>query len=75
MIMAMQIVMDHSGDARYRFNPDDVQALAKAEERFNQLTGQGFTAAVRNASTEVTKISSFDPKAEETVFFPRLIGG
>jgi hypothetical protein len=49
--------------------------LAKAEERFKELTGQGFTAAVRIASGEVAKINSFNPTAEETVFFPRLVGG
>jgi hypothetical protein len=73
--MAMQIVMDHTGDTRHSFNPDDVQALAKAEKRFNELTGMGFTAAVRTGPGEVSKIHSFDPYAEETLFFPRLVGG
>ena len=74
-VMAMQIVMDHTGDTRHCFNADDVQELAKAEKRFKKLTGMGFTAAVRTASGEVTKIRSFDPAAEETLFFPRLVGG
>jgi hypothetical protein len=73
--MATQIVMDHTGDTRHSFNPDDVQALAKAEERFKELTGMGFTAAIRRGSGEVSKIRSFDPTAEETLFFPRLVGG
>ena len=73
--MAIQIVMDHSGDTRHYFDPNDVDALAKAEERFKELTGQGFTAAVRITSGEVAKISSFSSTAQETVFFPRLIGG
>jgi len=60
---------------RHYFDANDAAALAKAEERFKQLTGQGFTAAVRTKPGEVTKINSFNPKAEETVFFPRLIGG
>jgi hypothetical protein len=73
--MAMQIVMDHTGDTRHPFNADDAQELTKAEERFEELTKVGFTAAVRTASGEVTKIRSFDPTAEETLFFPRLVGG
>jgi hypothetical protein len=73
--MAIQIVMDQTGDTRHPFNPDDPQALAKAEERFKELTGLGFTAAVRTASCEISKVRSFDPTAEETVFFPRLVGG
>jgi hypothetical protein len=75
MIMAIQIVMDHTGDTRHHFNPENARALAKAEERFKKLTGLGFTAAVRTASGEVFKVRSFDPNAEETVFFPRLVGG
>jgi hypothetical protein len=73
--MATRIVMDNTGDTRHCFNPDDVRALVKAEKRFKELTGQGFTGAVRTASGEVTKVHSFDPTAEETLFFPRLVGG
>jgi hypothetical protein len=61
--MATQIVMNHTGDTRHSFNPDDVQAAAKAKKRFNELTGTGFTA-VRTGSGEVTKIRSFDPHGE-----------
>ena len=73
--MPTQIVMDHNGDTRYHFDARNAEALAKAEERFKQLTGEGFTAAVRTKPGEVIKINSFNPKAEEMVFFPRLVGG
>jgi hypothetical protein len=73
--MATQIVMDHSGDTRHYFDAKDSQALAKAEERFRELTLVGFTAAVRNTAGDVSRIRSFDPTAEETLFFPRLVGG
>ena len=66
IIMAIQIVMDHNGDTRHYFDPNDADALAKAEERFKELTGQGFTAAVRITSGEVAKISSFKPMVEQT---------
>jgi hypothetical protein len=75
LAMAKQIVMDHTGDTRHYFDSKDAQALAKAEERFKQLSGDGFTAAVRAAAGEVSRIRSFDPTAEETLFFPRLVGG
>ena len=39
--MATQIVMDHSGDTRHHFDATDREAVAKAEERFLQLTGAG----------------------------------
>ena len=52
--------MDHSGDTRYNFNIGDAKAVVEAEARFKELTGAGFTAT---------------PAAEETLFFPRLVGG
>ena len=73
--MATHIVMDHTGDTRHYFNPDDVRALEEAEKRFRELTALGFTAAIRTAPGEVCKVHSFDPTAEETLFFPRLVGG
>jgi hypothetical protein len=73
--MAIQIVMDRTGDSRHRFDPNDAQELAKAEQRFYELTKVGFTAAVRTGPGQVFRIRSFDPNAEETVFFPRLVGG
>jgi hypothetical protein len=73
--MAIQIVMDRTGDSRYSFDPNDAQDLAKAEQRFHELTKVGFTAAVRTGPGQVSQIRSFNPTAEETVFFPRLVGG
>ena len=73
--MAIQIVMDRTGDSRHPFDPNDAQELAKAEQRFYGLTNVGFTAAVRTASGRVSQARSFDPNAEETVFLPRLVGG
>ena len=73
--MATQIVMDHSGDTRHYFDAKDARAVAKAEERFKKLTRVGFTAAVRTTPGEVSVTRSFDPTAEETLFFPRLVGG
>jgi len=73
--MATQIVMDHSGDRRHDFSLQDAEALAEAEQRFKDLTGKGFIAAVRTGSGEATRIKAFDPTAEETLFFPRLVGG
>jgi hypothetical protein len=67
--------MDHTGDSRTYFDARDVQARANAEARFKKLVARGFTAAVRTRTGEVTRVTSFDPNAEETLFFPRLVGG
>ena len=47
--MARQIVMDRTGDTRHNFDAKNADALLRAEERFRELTGAGFTAAVRTA--------------------------
>jgi hypothetical protein len=73
--MATQIVMDHTGDSRHQFDPADAAAVAEAEDRFKMLTGFGFTAAKRLAEGKSEILRSFDPKAEETLFIPRLKGG
>ena len=73
--MATQIVMDHNGDTRYTFDPKDADALLRAEERFKELMRAGFTAATRTASGEPAVTRKFDKAAEETLFFPRLVGG
>ena len=73
--MAKQIVMNATGDTRFEFDAADATRVAEAERRFKQLTGAGFTAAVRRGDDRSELIRSFDPAAEETVFFPRLQGG
>jgi hypothetical protein len=73
--MATQIVMDHTGDSRYQFDSNDAEAVAKAEKRFKKLTGAGFIAAERTSAGQSHQVKSFNPSAEETLFFPRLVGG
>jgi hypothetical protein len=73
--MATQIVMDYNGDSRHHFDADDIEALSRAEERFKALTAAGFTAAIRDADGKAGVTRSFNPAAEETLFYPRLVGG
>lgn len=73
--MATQIVMNHAGDSRHQFDATNLKEVALAEQRFRELTGQGFTAATRTGDGEMKVIRSFDPTAEETLFYPRLVGG
>ena len=73
--MAVQIVMDYNGDSRFPFDAEDARALSKAQRRFEELAAAGFTAAYRNAAGEPVVMRTFDPTAEETLFFPRLVGG
>jgi hypothetical protein len=73
--MAVQIVMDRSGDTRHTFDAGDRIAVEEARNRFVELTEAGFTAAVRTGLGEQRVIRSFDPSAGETLFHPRLVGG
>lgn len=73
--MAVQLVMDHSGDTRHWYDANDEKSLREAKERFRQLSEQGYTAAVRGAGGSSRIVRSFEPTAEETLFFPRLVGG
>jgi hypothetical protein len=73
--MATLIVMNHNGDTRHVFDATDVNSLLEAEARFKDLTGAGFTAAIRTVSGEPVVTHTFDPTASETLFFPRLVGG
>ncbi|MCA1365013.1 hypothetical protein I6F14_32590 [Bradyrhizobium sp. IC3069] len=73
--MATQIVMDHTGHSRHFFDETDPEGLARAERRFRKLTGQGFTAATRTPSGDLNIVRTFDPTADETLFYPRLVGG
>jgi len=73
--MATQIVMDRTGDTRHDFDANDLRALEKAEKRFKELTKVGFIAAAREANGDVSVVRSFDPTAEERVFYPQLVGG
>jgi hypothetical protein len=73
--MAKQIVMNATGDTRHEFDPADAAAVAEASTRFKELTGAGYTAAVRRGAGASELLRHFDPAADETVFFPRLRGG
>ena len=74
--MSVQIVMDRSGDTRHEFDAVDAKAVARAEARFNELTGKGFRAVAlgKDGGTDQL-VSKFDPNVQETLFIPQLQGG
>ena len=74
--MAVQIVMDRTGDTRHEFDVADSEAVARAEERFRQLTGKGFRAVALSGDGSPGKLlGKFDPNVEQTLFIPQLQGG
>jgi hypothetical protein len=74
--MRFQIVMDHNGDTRYEFDLANAEAVAMAEERFRDLTRNGFRAAALSENGGPGRlIGKFDPQVERTLFIPQLKGG
>ena len=74
--MAVQIVMDRTGDTRHEFDVADPEGVARAEERFRQLTGKGFRAVALSGDGSPSKlVGKFDPHVEQTLFIPQLQGG
>ena len=74
--MAVQIVMDRTGDTRHEFDSADSKALALAEARFHELTGKGFRAVALGRDGGPGKlVRKFDPQVEQTLFIPQLQGG
>jgi hypothetical protein len=69
------IVMDHTGDSRHHFDPNDGRSLLEAKKRFDELTEAGYTAAKRTGTGTSQLIRQFDPTVKETLFIPRLVGG
>lgn len=74
--MHTQIVMDHNGDSRHEFDPDDVVSCASAEGRFCDLNAEGFRAVALGRNGEPGRLLRyFDPSVRETLFVPQLEGG
>jgi hypothetical protein len=68
--------MDRTGDTRHEFDVADPEGVARAEERFRQLTGKGFRAVALSGDGSPGKlVGSFDPHVEQTLFIPQLQGG
>lgn len=74
--MAIQIVMDRSGDTRHLFDGEDPAAVALAEDRFHRLTSKGFRAIALSKDGEPGRLlRNFDAQVAQTLFVPRLEGG
>ena len=68
-------VMDLTGHSTIDFTKDEA-GVAEAMEKFKMLVDdQKKIAAVKGKNGDVTKVKSFDPNAEETVFISPLVGG
>jgi len=72
--MATKREMDHSGDTRY-----DLMRIARRrcrkQKTLRSYQAVGFTAGKEEFLRRAVVTGRFDPSAEETIFFPRLVCG
>lgn len=68
-------IMDQTGHSTLDFDPKNDSQVKEAMEKFDQLVGQGYQAAVRTEGGGLKKVKSFDPTATEVVMHPQLVGG
>ena len=74
--MSVLIVMDRRGDTRYAFDAGNPREVARSKAHFDALTKRGFRAvALGKDGQPGTLLRAFDPKVEETLFIPQLVGG
>jgi hypothetical protein len=78
--MPTQIVLGHSGGIRYEFDAADLEALAKAEQRFKKLTGKGIHCSDTDGSDtdgarRSRRSADVRPDGPGDVILPRLVGG
>jgi hypothetical protein len=66
--------MDHIGHARFAFEGNEAEELARAEAPFKAAVGREFTPDARGSTGEVGIARSFDPTAQQTLFYPRRVG-
>jgi hypothetical protein len=71
-----------TGDTVLEFPPEDEaytqqdrDAIDAAMARFRELMDAGYTAAKRTEAGQSQLLRQFDPTANETVFFARIVGG
>jgi hypothetical protein len=72
--MATHSVMDQSGHKTFDFDPADSAALSEAQERFNQLLEQGYSAFEKIGEGQSSRLKQFKV-APDVLFIPHLAGG
>ncbi len=56
-------------------DPEALAAVREAERIFREATDRGATAFEVKAGQPAVRVTRFDPKTEEVVIVPRIVGG
>jgi hypothetical protein len=81
--MGMLRVISKHGDDRVQWNEQDAQvgdaeamaAIREAERIFTQERAREATAFQVEAVKQAERIEHFDPRAEQIILVPRVVGG
>lgn len=76
-VTTFRVMTRDEGDVKEAFKVDDKAEVAKAMERFAELTkGKGMLAyAPGEGGSPGTKMKDFDATQEEVIFVPQRVGG
>lgn len=69
-------VLDHTGDTRTLWNPENQAEVDAAKETFTRLKKKGYLAySVDESGERGEVIREFDPTAGRIIMAPQLVGG
>ena len=69
-------VLDDTGDSRIQWDPSNLEEVAKAEARFEELKAKRYLAYKVNAKGDRGEvIDKFDPTAERIILHSAMVGG
>jgi len=69
-------ILDHTGDTKLIFDPDNEAEVENARETFNRLKKKGFIAyRVQDGGSKGEIMTEFDATAKKIILSPALRGG
>lgn len=69
-------IMDHTGDTKLIWNPNNEDETSAARTMFNSLKKKGHIAyRVSSGGDKGEVMTEFDPRAEKIIMTPPVVGG
>ena len=74
--MGTMSIMDHTGDSKQMWDPNNPDEVSSARKTFNDLKAKGYTAyQVREDGKKAEIMREFDPQAGKVILSPAMAGG
>lgn len=68
-------IMDRRGHSTMTWSKDLQETVDAANERFNELLREGYTAFEMCSATAGEQVTEFDANAETILLIPRMVAG